>query len=72
MSDFDNVQAETTSEYHGLDSVDDAVDAILGNWNDPEEDQVSEQSQEATDEDTDETGDESENEESEGEEQDQK
>ena len=72
MSDFDNVQAETTSEYHGLDSVDDAVDAILGNWNDPEEDQVSEQSQEATDEDTDdETGDESANEESEGEEKDQ-
>ena len=68
MSDFDNVQDEPTSEYHGLDSVDDAVDAILGNWDDPDEDQVSEQSQEATEETTEETGDDSEIEESEGEE----
>jgi hypothetical protein len=69
----DNVQSDTTSEYPGLDSVDDAAEAILGNWNDPEEeDQVSEDTQEATDEDTeDETGDESENEESEDQDEDQ-
>ena len=70
----DNVQSDTTSECPGLDSVDDAAEAILGNWNDPEEEenQVSEDAQEATGEDTDdETGDESENEESAGEGEDQ-
>ena len=67
----DNVQSNTTSEYPGLDSVDDAAEAILGNWNDPEEDEVSEDTEEATDEDTDEIGDESENEESQDQDEDQ-
>lgn len=49
---IDNVNNTSDSP---LASVDDAAEAILGQWEDADEDQLSEDSQEATDESTDET-----------------
>lgn len=49
---FDNVTQNSDTP---LASVDDAAEAILGQWEDADEDQPSEDSQEATDETTDET-----------------
>lgn len=52
MSLIDNVNNTSDSP---LASVDDAAEAILGQWEDADEDQLSEDSQEATDDTTDET-----------------